>query len=200
MNAQEAKLKLHVARTLLGTGMLRPERLDKTLRSVLALRRWGPTSAAAYNGAAIRYPDRAAVIDDRGTVTFRDIHERTQCAGTRAARGRHLRTRRRRDHVPQPPRLHRGHGRLLEARSRRALSEHRLCRPADHRRDRARRPRRGYLRRGVLGAGRQGRREAQTLCRHQRSRRGALRADARATDRRRERARSCRRRPRRGAS
>ena len=50
MNAQEARYKLQVARTLLGTGMLQPERPDKALRSLVALRRWGPTSAAAYTG------------------------------------------------------------------------------------------------------------------------------------------------------
>jgi acyl-CoA synthetase (AMP-forming)/AMP-acid ligase II len=77
MNAQDARLKLHVMRTLLGTGMIRPERPDKALRSLAALHRFGPTSAAAYMGAAIRFPDRAAIIDDRGTVTFGEVHRRT---------------------------------------------------------------------------------------------------------------------------
>jgi acyl-CoA synthetase (AMP-forming)/AMP-acid ligase II len=77
MNAQQAIYKLQVARTLLGTGMVQPERLDKALRSLAALRRWGPTSAAAYTGGAIRFPDRPAIIDDRGTVTFREVHRRT---------------------------------------------------------------------------------------------------------------------------
>src|SRR6266516_4150317 len=54
MNAQEARHKLEVARTLLGTGMFKPSRPDKTLRSLAALHRWGPTPAAAYAGAAIR--------------------------------------------------------------------------------------------------------------------------------------------------
>lgn len=77
MNAQEAKYKLQVARTLLGTGMIRPVRPDKALRSLVALRRWGPTPAAAYTGAAIRYPDSPAIVDDRGTLTFAEVHGRT---------------------------------------------------------------------------------------------------------------------------
>src|SRR5438128_6487109 len=81
MNAQQAtqqaKHKLHVARTLLGTGMFKPARPDKTLRSLVALHRWGPTPAAAYAGAAIRYPEESAIVDDRGTLTFSEVHART---------------------------------------------------------------------------------------------------------------------------
>ena len=36
----------------------------------LGLHRWGPTLAAGYLGAAARYPDAAAIIDELGTVTF----------------------------------------------------------------------------------------------------------------------------------
>jgi fatty-acyl-CoA synthase len=77
MNVQEVRYKLQVAKTLLGTGMVQPERPDKALRSLAALRRWGPTSAAAYEGGAIRFPDRPAIVDDRGTVTFAEVHRRT---------------------------------------------------------------------------------------------------------------------------
>jgi acyl-CoA synthetase (AMP-forming)/AMP-acid ligase II len=83
VNAQEAKYKLQVAATLLGTGMIQPTRPDKALRSLAALRRWGPTSAAAYTGAAIRYPDSAAIVDDRGTLTFEEVHRRTNALAHR---------------------------------------------------------------------------------------------------------------------
>jgi fatty-acyl-CoA synthase len=76
-NAQQARYKLKVARTLLGTGMITPVRPDKALRSLAALRRWGPTAAAAYTGAAIRYPDVPAIADERGTLTFAEVHGRT---------------------------------------------------------------------------------------------------------------------------
>ena len=77
MDVNEAKYKLHVARTLLDTGMLAPTRPDKALRVVLAVRRWGASPAAAYLGGAIRDPDRAAVIDERGTLTFQEVHLRS---------------------------------------------------------------------------------------------------------------------------
>jgi acyl-CoA synthetase (AMP-forming)/AMP-acid ligase II len=83
VNAQEAKYKLQVAATLLGTGMIAPTRPDKALRSLAALRRWGPTSAAAYTGAAIRYPGSAAIVDDRGTLTFEEVHRRTNALARR---------------------------------------------------------------------------------------------------------------------
>jgi acyl-CoA synthetase (AMP-forming)/AMP-acid ligase II len=86
MNTQEARLKLHVARTLLGTGMIYPERPDKALRSLVALRRWGPTSAAAYTGGAARFPDRPAIVDDRGTVTFAEVHTRTNALADQLGR------------------------------------------------------------------------------------------------------------------
>ncbi len=77
MDAQEARHRLQVAKTLLGTGMIQPVRPDKALRSLGVLRRWGPTSAAAYAGAAIRYPERTAIVDERGTLTFAEVHRRT---------------------------------------------------------------------------------------------------------------------------
>jgi fatty-acyl-CoA synthase len=86
MNAREARYKLDVARTLAGTGMLHPVRPDKTLRSLVALQRWGPTPAAAYTGSAIRYPDRTAIIDDRGAVTFTEVHRRTNALARELAR------------------------------------------------------------------------------------------------------------------
>jgi acyl-CoA synthetase (AMP-forming)/AMP-acid ligase II len=77
VNPREARHKLQVAATLLGTGMLAPTRPDKAVRSLAALRRWGPTSAAAYLGASIRHPDRTAIVDERGTLTFVEVHKRT---------------------------------------------------------------------------------------------------------------------------
>jgi fatty-acyl-CoA synthase len=83
---QQVMYKAHVARTLLATGMLRPTRPDKAVRSAAALRRWGPTPAAAYAGAAIRYPDRAAIVDDRGTLTFLEVQRRTNALAAELAR------------------------------------------------------------------------------------------------------------------
>ncbi len=71
------KYRLEVAKVFLGTGILTPVRPDRAVRSVAALRRWGPTPAAAYTGSAARFPHRAALIDERGTLTFEEVHLRT---------------------------------------------------------------------------------------------------------------------------
>jgi acyl-CoA synthetase (AMP-forming)/AMP-acid ligase II len=86
VNAQTAKHKLFVARTLLGTGILTPVRPDRAVRSLAALRRWGPTPAAAYTGSAARFPDRAAIVDERGTLTFEEVHLRTNALAHELAR------------------------------------------------------------------------------------------------------------------
>jgi fatty-acyl-CoA synthase len=57
--------------------MVQPERPDKALRTLGALRKWGPSSPAAFLGGAIRFPDRAAIIDDRGALSYREVHLRT---------------------------------------------------------------------------------------------------------------------------
>ena len=46
-----------VAKTLLRLGMVQPERPDRLLRALDALRRWGPTVAGGYAAAALRRPD-----------------------------------------------------------------------------------------------------------------------------------------------
>jgi acyl-CoA synthetase (AMP-forming)/AMP-acid ligase II len=69
--------KLFTARTLAQTRILRPTRPDKLARLAQALRRWGPTPAAGYAMSAIRDPDGLAIIDERGTLTFTDVHRRT---------------------------------------------------------------------------------------------------------------------------
>jgi acyl-CoA synthetase (AMP-forming)/AMP-acid ligase II len=69
--------KLWTAKVLAETGIIRPTRPDKLLRIGLALQRWGPTPAAGYTAAAIRFPDDTAIVDELGTLTFREVHERT---------------------------------------------------------------------------------------------------------------------------
>jgi acyl-CoA synthetase (AMP-forming)/AMP-acid ligase II len=69
--------RLHTARTLIDAGIVSPTRPDKLMRIGLALRRFGPTPAAGYTGAAIRYPNDTALVDELGTLTFGEIHRRT---------------------------------------------------------------------------------------------------------------------------
>jgi acyl-CoA synthetase (AMP-forming)/AMP-acid ligase II len=77
MAARAARHKLQVARALIDTGMFEPLRPDRTVQSLVALRRWGATPAGAYSGAAARHPDRMALVDERGVLTFRQVHRRT---------------------------------------------------------------------------------------------------------------------------
>jgi acyl-CoA synthetase (AMP-forming)/AMP-acid ligase II len=69
--------KLHTARVLAGTGMLRPNRPDKLVAAARAVRRFGPTPAAGYTASAARFPDAVAVIDDLGALTFAEVHRRS---------------------------------------------------------------------------------------------------------------------------
>ena len=69
--------KAFTARTLLEAGMVRPTRPDRLLRTGVALLRWGPTPAAGYAASAIRYPNEVAIVDELGTVTFDELHRRS---------------------------------------------------------------------------------------------------------------------------
>jgi len=47
------------------------------VRTAAALRRWGPTPAAGYTVSATRYPDEPAIVDELGSLTFAEVHRRT---------------------------------------------------------------------------------------------------------------------------
>ena len=105
--AAQAQTKLHTLVTLTRAGIVHPERPDRLWHTARALLRYGTTPAAGYTAAARNFPDEPAIIDELGTLSFREVDERTN-ALARGARGRRRRGgRRRRDHVPQPPRLDR---------------------------------------------------------------------------------------------
>jgi fatty-acyl-CoA synthase len=69
--------KLHTIRTLFGAGILHPGRPDQILGAVMGLIRFGPTPAGGYTASAARYPNETAIIDELGTLTYKDVHERT---------------------------------------------------------------------------------------------------------------------------
>src|SRR5207247_6595852 len=69
--------RLHTAWTLVEAGIVRPIRPDKLVRIGLTLYRFGPTPAAGYTAAAIHSPNDVAVVDELGTLTFGEIHRRT---------------------------------------------------------------------------------------------------------------------------
>jgi fatty-acyl-CoA synthase len=69
--------KLFTAKTLAEAGILRPSRPDHIVGAVRALVRFGPTPAGGYTASYERYADDVAIIDELGTLTFREVHERT---------------------------------------------------------------------------------------------------------------------------
>src|SRR3954447_11097849 len=69
--------KLFTAKTLADAGILHPGRPDHILGAVRALIRFGPPPAGGYSASFERYADEVAIIDELGTLTFREVHERT---------------------------------------------------------------------------------------------------------------------------
>jgi acyl-CoA synthetase (AMP-forming)/AMP-acid ligase II len=68
---------LHTIRVLRRARVLRLDRPDTLARVGLLMARWGPTPAAGYAISALRTPDRPAIHDDRGTISFIDLHHET---------------------------------------------------------------------------------------------------------------------------
>jgi acyl-CoA synthetase (AMP-forming)/AMP-acid ligase II len=85
--AKGVNTKLFTARTLAGAGVLHPGRPDHVLNAVRALVRFGPTPAGGYTASAQRYGDEVALIDELGTLTFRDIDQRTNALAHGLAAG-----------------------------------------------------------------------------------------------------------------
>jgi acyl-CoA synthetase (AMP-forming)/AMP-acid ligase II len=62
---------------LMRSGVLRPDRPERLWRMAQALRRWGPGLAAVYAMGAARYGDRAALVDERGSMSFAELDARS---------------------------------------------------------------------------------------------------------------------------
>ena len=76
------------AKVLAKAGLLTPMRPDRLLGMALSVARWGLTPATGYAAGASRHPDRVALIDDEGPLTYREIDQRTdRLAGELRARG-----------------------------------------------------------------------------------------------------------------
>ena len=81
-------LDLVGVRVLARSGLLTPIRPDKLVGMGLVLARWGMSPATGYAIGAVRHPRRAAVVDDDGALTWREIDRRTdRLASELRARG-----------------------------------------------------------------------------------------------------------------
>src|SRR4051812_43411723 len=76
---------LFLVKTLAGAGLLTPSRPDRLVTAVNALLRFGITPAAGYTAAAARFPDDTAIIDESGTLTFKEVDERSNALAHRFA-------------------------------------------------------------------------------------------------------------------
>lgn len=64
-------------KVLADAGVIRPMRPEKLVHMASTMLRWGPTPAAGYSVSATRRPDKIGIVDELGTLTFQEIHERT---------------------------------------------------------------------------------------------------------------------------
>src|SRR3954471_7000933 len=65
------------AQVLLEAGIVRAERPDTLLKGAQALLRWQLTPASAFVVSALRYPDEPAIVDELGSLTFKEVDRRT---------------------------------------------------------------------------------------------------------------------------
>ncbi|MBL1074438.1 AMP-binding protein [Nocardia sp. 2] len=63
---------------LVGSGALHPVGPTAAWRIVRSLTRFGPSIASVVALSAARYPHRAAMIDDRGTITYGELQRRSE--------------------------------------------------------------------------------------------------------------------------
>jgi acyl-CoA synthetase (AMP-forming)/AMP-acid ligase II len=78
-----------VSVALIKSGVWRSARPTQLVSIERALRQWGQSMAALGAIAAIRFPDQPAVIDERGTISYRELDRRCsrQAAALRAQYG-----------------------------------------------------------------------------------------------------------------
>ncbi|ASO18941.1 fatty-acyl-CoA synthase [Actinoalloteichus hoggarensis] len=72
-----ARTGLRGIRTLIDNGVLRPMRPDRLIRMLAAMWRWNTSLPLGYATGAVRHPDRPAVIDEHGAVSYAELNERT---------------------------------------------------------------------------------------------------------------------------
>src|SRR5436190_22170636 len=79
---QQVESKLYTFYALTRAGVVRPERPDTLARLIQILIRWGASPAAAAAASATRYPTDTAIEDELGTLSFRELHRRSNALAT----------------------------------------------------------------------------------------------------------------------
>ena len=70
--------KLHAGRVVASSMIKHFERPDRLPSAIAAMAPWGQSVAGLLAGAAARYPDRVAVYDDAGSITYAELWQRSQ--------------------------------------------------------------------------------------------------------------------------
>ena len=88
--AAQARSTAIAARVLTQSGVIQPFGPITLLSLANALRTWGMGMAGGFTAVALRFPDRDGVIDELGSLTFREIDQRSNAlADALAQRGVH---------------------------------------------------------------------------------------------------------------
>ncbi len=69
--------KLYVPRVMKARGLTPPLRPDQLLKLIRIRNHFGSTTATGYAIGNLRFPDREAIIDEAGTLTYAEVHSRT---------------------------------------------------------------------------------------------------------------------------
>ena len=105
--ATQVQTKLHTLVTLTRAGHRPPRAARPPVAHGARAAALGTDARRRLHRRRRAIRDEPAIIDELGTLTFKEVARAHQRARPRAARRRHRGGRRRRDHVPQPPRLDR---------------------------------------------------------------------------------------------
>jgi acyl-CoA synthetase (AMP-forming)/AMP-acid ligase II len=73
-SASDAAFEVKV---LHGAGILEPMRPDKAAKIGTTFLRWGASPATGIATAAIHHPDATSIVDERGSLTFKEVHLRS---------------------------------------------------------------------------------------------------------------------------
>ncbi len=73
----KALYELGSIKVLIDAGVIRPMRPDRLWGVLRTLQRWGRSPAAGAISLAVRYPDETMIVDELGTLSYREVDTRT---------------------------------------------------------------------------------------------------------------------------
>jgi fatty-acyl-CoA synthase len=83
--ADQARNKAIALKVLTTAGVIQPFGPVKLAGIVKSVHEWGMGLAGGFTAVAVRFPDRTGIIDERGSVTFRELDERSNALADQLA-------------------------------------------------------------------------------------------------------------------